>query len=78
MVGILTVTGGCCCLKYILAVKGTGGIGVGGRNRWIEGDRGCGRGQGAERRAKRGLRDKSGRKWSSRDRGAGLATSPAA
>ena len=42
------VTGGCCCLKYILAVKGTGGIGVGGRSRRIEGDGCWGREWGGE------------------------------
>ena len=66
--GILTVTGGCCCLKYLFAVKGTGGTG-GGRNRQIGGGGGWGRGRGAERRVSHGLRDESGRKRSSRDRG---------
>ena len=62
------VTGGCCCLKYLFAAKGTGGIG-GGRNRQIGGGGGWGRGRGAERRVSHGLGDESGRKRCSRDRG---------
>ena len=75
--GILMVTGGCCCLKYLFAAKGTGGIG-GGRNRQIGGGGGWGRGRGG---------GEEGEPWTPRrvreetvqqGQGAGLAASPAA